>query len=212
MKDIAIFGAGGFGREVACLIRQINKKSPEWNLIGFFDDNPTLLGTKNEYGEVLGGTDALNQYGKELAVAIALGNPSVVRKVVESITNENVWFPNLIAPDVIIMDEDTFSMGKGNIICSKCWISCNVHLGDFNILNVGITVGHDARFGRYNTLMPAVNISGEVIVGEENFFGVASVVLQQKKIGCKTVIGGNSMIIKNTKDDRTYVGNPASAL
>ena len=212
MKDIAIFGAGGFGREVACLIKQINKKSPEWNLIGFFDDNPTLLGTKNEYGEVLGGTDALNQYGKDLAVAIALGNPSVVRKVVESITNENVWFPNLIAPDVIIMDEDTFYMGKGNIICSKCWISCNVHLGDFNILNVGITVGHDARFGRYNTLMPAVNISGEVIVGEENFFGVASVVLQQKKIGCKTVIGGNSMIIKNTKDDRTYVGNPASAL
>lgn len=212
MKDIAIFGAGGFGREVACLIKQINKKSPEWNLIGFFDDNPTLLGTKNEYGEVLGGTDALNQYGKDLAVAIALGNPSVVRKVVESITNENVWFPNLIAPDVIIMDENTFYMGKGNIICSKCWISCNVHLGDFNILNVGITVGHDARFGRYNTLMPAVNISGEVIVGEENFFGVASVVLQQKKIGCKTVIGGNSMIIKNTKDDRTYVGNPASAL
>ena len=212
MKDIAIFGAGGFGREVACLIKQINKKSPEWNLIGFFDDNPTLLGTKNEYGEVLGGTDALNQYGKDLAVAIALGNPFVVRKVVESITNENVWFPNLIAPDVIIMDEDTFYMCKGNIICSKCWISCNVHLGDFNILNVGITVGHDARFGRYNTLMPAVNISGEVIVGEENFFGVASVVLQQKKIGCKTVIGGNSMIIKNTKDDRTYVGNPASAL
>lgn len=212
MKDIAIFGAGGFGREVACLIQQINKENPIWNIIGFFDDNPTLWGTKNEYGEVMGGLDTLNQFNQGLAIAIAVGNPSAVRIIVDNVTNENVWFPNLVAPDVIVMDEENFSMGRGNIICSKCWISCNVHFGDFNILNVGCIVGHDVKFGNYNSLMPSVNISGEVIVGEENYFGVASVVLQQKKIGCKTVIGGNSMIIKNTKDGRTYMGNPASAL
>ena len=151
MKDIAIFGAGGFGREIACLIKQINKETPVWNIIGFIDDNPALQGTKNEYGEVLGGIEVLNHYNQELAIAIAIGNPSVVRKVVGAITNDKIWFPNLVAPDVIIMDE-------------------------------------------------------------ENFFGVASVVLQQKKIGYKTVIGGNSMIIKNTKDGRTYMGNPAIAL
>lgn len=42
MKDIAIFGAGGFGREVACLIRSINEcidvDEERWNFIGFFDD------------------------------------------------------------------------------------------------------------------------------------------------------------------------------
>lgn len=212
MKDIAIYGAGGFGREVACLICQINKENPTWNLIGFFDDNLSLKGTRNEYGEVLGGIDTLNQYDKELAIAIAIGNPSVVRILVDKISNENVWFPNIVAPDVVFMDEKNFSMGKGNLICSKCWISCNVHFGDFNIFNVGCVVGHDVKFENYNSLMPSVNISGEVTVGEENFFGVASVVLQQKKIGYKTVIGGNSMIIKNTKDGRTYMGNPASAL
>lgn len=212
MKDIAIFGAGGFGREIACLIKKINKEKPTWNLVGFYDDNPQLLGTKNEYGEILGGIDALNQYDQELAVAIAIGNPSVVKKVVESITNKNVSFPNLVAPDVIVMDEENFSMGRGNIICSKCWISCNVHFGDFNILNVGTTIGHDVQMGNYNSLMPAVNISGEVTIGEENFFGVASAVLQRKKIGNNTIIGGNSLIIKNTKDGRTYMGNPASSL
>jgi len=212
MKDIAIFGAGGFGREIACLIKQINKVNPVWNIIGFFDDAPALQGTRNEYGEVLGGIDVLNQYNQELAIAIAIGNPIIVRKIVESITNKHVWFPNLVAPDVIFMDETNYSMGRGNIICSKCWISCNVHFGDFNILNVGITLGHDAQLGNYNVLMPAVNISGEVTVGEENLFGVASVVLQQKRIGNNTVIGGNSMVIKNTKDGRTYMGNPAMAL
>ena len=38
MKDIAIYGAGGFGREVACLLRRINEQAPQWNLRGFFDD------------------------------------------------------------------------------------------------------------------------------------------------------------------------------
>lgn len=212
MRDIAIYGAGGFGREVACLIKLINERKPTWNLIGFFDDKQSLHGTRNEYGEILGGLDQLNAYKGDLALAIAIGNPAVIKKIVGSITNEKVGFPNLVAPDVVFMDHENFSMGQGNIICSKCWISCNVHLGDFNILNVCITVGHDARLGNYNSLMPSVNISGEVTVGDGNFFGVSSVVLQQKRIGNDTVIGGNSMIIKNTKDGRTYMGNPASAL
>ena len=38
MKDIAIYGFGGFGREVACVIQAINEIEPTWNLVGFFDD------------------------------------------------------------------------------------------------------------------------------------------------------------------------------
>ena len=38
MKDIAIYGAGGFGKEVACIINKINEKDHTWNIIGFFDD------------------------------------------------------------------------------------------------------------------------------------------------------------------------------
>lgn len=33
MNDIAIYGVGGFGRELACLIHKINEKTPIWNLI-----------------------------------------------------------------------------------------------------------------------------------------------------------------------------------
>ena len=73
MKDIAIFGAGGFGREVACLIKRINEKEPTWNFIGFFDDNAELKGTRNEYGEVLGGTKELNEYEGNLSIAIGVG-------------------------------------------------------------------------------------------------------------------------------------------
>ena len=43
MKKIAIYGAGGFGREVACLLNKINEVEPTWDLVGFFDDGVTRI-------------------------------------------------------------------------------------------------------------------------------------------------------------------------
>lgn len=103
MKDIIIYGAGGFGREVACLVRLINEHEAQWNLIGFLDDNRSLTGTANEYGTVLGGSDWLNSYDKPVAVAIAVGSPRAVESIANKITNPLVEFPNLIAPTVTFL-------------------------------------------------------------------------------------------------------------
>ena len=61
MEDIAIFGAGGLGREVACLINRINQDKQIYNFIGFFDDEKPK-GEFVNYGKVLGGIDALNAW------------------------------------------------------------------------------------------------------------------------------------------------------
>ena len=209
MKDIAVFGAGGFGREVACLINLINRETPKWNLIGFFDDDPNLKGTHNEYGEVLGGKDVLNQWEKQLDVVIAIGSPTVLRTVAKGIQNPLVDFPNLIAPTALFLDKDNVRIGKGNIICSSCLISCNVTIGDFNIFNGHVPVGHDTEIGNYNVVMPSVNISGGVKMGDENFLGVQSVVLQYVKIGNLVRLGANSVLMRNAKDNLLYMGNPA---
>ena len=50
MRDIAIYGAGGLGREIACVLKKINMVTPTWNLLGFFDDG-LEVGTKNECAE-----------------------------------------------------------------------------------------------------------------------------------------------------------------
>lgn len=211
MKKIAIYGAGGFGREIACLIRKINEQSPEWELIGFFDDG-IEKGKNNEYGVILGGIDEVNSYHEELAIVIAIASPKIVEKIVGNITSAKIFFPNILSPDLIYLDKDNVSMGKGNIICSGCLLSCNVCLGDFNILNGFIPIGHDTQIGSFNSIMPAVKISGEVTIGNRNFLGVNSVVLQQIKIGNDTVIGANSLILRKTKDGMTYVGSPASII
>lgn len=211
MKNIAIYGAGGFGREVACLIRHINACGPEWNLVGFFDDGKTI-GSANEYGKVLGGIDQLNAYDRNLSVVIAVGNPKTVQLLVDRIENPYVDFPNLIAPNVLFFDRDSVSIGRGNIISFGCRLSCNVGLGDFNILNGCVSMGHDATLGNFNVLMPETRLSGEVAARDCNLFGGRCFVAQQIKIGNNTTIGAGSVVLRKTKDNSLYLGNPAKKI
>ena len=212
MKDIAIFGAGGFGREVACLIKRINNQKPTWNFIGFFDDNEALKGTRNEYGEVLGGMSELNSWNKELSVAVGIGLPKGVYEVIRRISNHHIDFPNLIDPTVIIADEDNYELGKGNVFAANCMISIAVKVGDFNTFNNNTVLGHDDEIGSFNSFMPNVNVSGGVMIGDKNFLGVKSSVLQYLKIGNEVTVGGNSLIIRNTKDGYLYMGIPAKKI
>lgn len=204
-----IYGAGGYGREIGCLINRINAVKPEWNLLGFLDDGEPV-GTKNEYGVVLGDLAYINSYPKEVSVVLAIGTPSILQKLVTSITNPKVDFPNLIDPDVLFLDRKNVRMGKGNIICAKCVVSCNVDITDFNLFNIGVGIGHDASFGSYNVLMPNVNISGGVETGNCNLFGVKSTVLQYLKVGNNVKIGANSLLMRKAKDDGLYFGTPAN--
>lgn len=211
MNDIVIYGAGGYGREIACLLNRINNISPTWNLIGFIDDG-LEVGAENEYGKVLGGKEYLNARSKPLSVVMAIGKPQTVKKIIESINNPLIVFPNLIAPDVIFMDKDNVALGQGNLFSTGCLVSCNTHIGNFNTFNDFVSIGHDTIIGNYNAFMTATRVSGIVTIGDCNFFGVNSCMVQGVKIGNNTTIAAGSALMRRTKDGYTYIGVPASAL
>lgn len=212
MKDIAIYGAGGFGREIACLINHINRaEGLQWNMIGFFDDGKDP-GYETGYGRVIGGMDKLNAYPHNLSVVIAIANPKTLRKLVDQIENPLVEFPNIIAPNVLFFDRESVTMGCGNVLTFGCRLSCNVKLGNFNLLNGCVSFGHDVAIDSYNVMMPETRLSGEVKVGEMNLFGSRSFVVQQVTIGSRTTIAAGSFILRKTKDDSLYMGNPAKKM
>lgn len=209
MKDLAIFGAGGFGKEIACLIKQINDIKPQWNLIGFFDDGKEKGLQISHYGIVLGGMAEINDYPHELAIAIAIGNPTSLKGVRERINNKNIYFPNIIAPTFGISDPEAFVIGEGNIIGNGCAVSCDVTIGCHNIFNADIIMGHDAKVSNYNVIMPDIRISGEVEIGDCNLIGVGSIILQQIKVGNNVHLGAGAVLMTKPKDGGTYIGNPA---
>lgn len=209
MKDMAIFGAGGFGKEVASLVNWINNTEPRWNIIGFFDDDVEKGKQISHYGKVLGGMAELNAWESPLGLAVAIGNPKSLHGVIERITNKNISYPNVIAPNFGISDKETFLIGEGNIIGSGCSVSVDVKIGNFNIFNADIVMGHDAEIGNFNVLMPDIRVSGEVTIGEENLIGVGSIILQQIKVGNGIHLGAGAVLMTKPKDGCTYLGNPA---
>lgn len=212
MKDIAIFGEGGYGREVSCLIRKINERTKEWNFIGFYDDDETKWGTSNDYGKVLGGMETLNKREEPLSIVIAIANPKVIPLIVSRITNRRIDFPNIADPDISYLDKQSFKIGQGNILGYGCRFSINVGIGDFNIIINATTFGHDARIGNYNVLFPETRLSGMVEVGDRNFFGMRTAVIQGIKVGSDTRIWAGSFVMRNTKDGLSYSGNPAKKI
>ncbi len=211
MKDIAIFGAGGMGRETACLIHRINNAAdaPIWNLIGFYDDG-IAIGEVNEFGAILGGIEELNRREEELSIVLAVGHPQTLARIRQRITNNHISYPNLIDPTVECWHPDTFSIGEGNIICPHCHFSCNVRLGNFNILNGDISLRHDVCLGDGNALMPGVKLSGGVCMGDRNFLGINAAVAQYLKVGNDNRIGAGAILLDDTQEDGgLYIGVPA---
>lgn len=208
-REIAIFGAGGLGREVACMIDRINSVSPTWTLIGFFDDNLPKETPVSHFGKILGGCKELQEWPKPLEVVICIGNPRILSAVVERFNNKNLSFPNVISPDFVAEDKETFSIGHGNIIKSNCKVTTDVTIGNFNILNGSITMGHDVSIGDCNVFMPGVRVSGESTIGNRNLFGSMSFVKQCLKVGNDITLSPLSPLLSKPKDGKTYIGNPA---
>jgi sugar O-acyltransferase (sialic acid O-acetyltransferase NeuD family) len=208
MKNIAIYGFGGFGREVACLLNTINEVEPTWNFIGFIDDG-VPVGTACRYGKVIGNLEFVNTCRESLSIVIAIANCQILKKLHAEIVNPAIDFPNIIAPNVTYFDKDSLEIGVGNLITFNCRISCEVKIGNFNVINGAVSFGHDVQIGDYNVFGPSTRISGKCRIGNENNFGVQSLVLQGIMIGNNTRIGLASVIIRNTQDNKLYFGNPA---
>lgn len=210
MKNIAIVGAGGFGREVKLIIDEINKVEPAYNFIGYYDDG-IAKGTLINGSPLLGTLEDLQNVTGPLSVAVAIGTPEIKKNIIQNLTNTQISFPNIIHPTAII-GTDEVMMGKGIIICAYSVITCNIHIEDFVILNLMCTVGHDTTIHQYSSFMPSVNISGEVTIGEAVYVGTGAKIINQLEIGTGTIIGAGAVVSKTLPPNCTAVGIPAKAI
>ena len=208
MKDIVIIGAGGFGREVAWLIEDINRVKNEWNVLGFVDDNEDIIGQEINGYKVLGNIEWLKK--QNLYVVNAIGNSLVRKKIMEDLKSSKNQYPILIHPNVIVSNR--VEIGEGSIICPNCIVSTNTKVGRHVIIDFGTIIGHDAVVDSYVTLFPSVNISGFSHLKECVHMGVKSVVLQELTIGENTIVGAGAVVVKSIPSSCIAVGVPAKPI
>lgn len=211
MKDIVIFGAGGFGREVLWLINEINLRTPEWNIIGFVDDNEEMQGKLVHGIPVIGNSDFLLNYDKKIYLACCIGSSCTRKKIINKLSvNQNILFPNLISPDARL--SSCITCGRGCIICASSILTVDIKIGNYVIVNLDCTIGHDAVLHDYVTLYPSVNVSGCVTIGKSSEIGTGANIIQGILIGENTFIGAGAVVVKDIPCKCTAVGCPAKPI
>ena len=115
MRKIAIAGAGGFSKEIYLTINDINKVEPQWEFIGFFDDNVPKGQFFLDF-EVLGTINHLNQINETTDVIIAAGKSHNIVSIVKKLNSDKLNFPNLMHPSCQFLHFDSLIIGIGNII------------------------------------------------------------------------------------------------
>lgn len=211
MKELIIFGASGFGREVAWAVERLNRITPTWNLLGFMDDADGIQGTEINGYKVLGKTEDVSDYPDAYFV-VAVGASRTREKIVSNMkaVNPSIKFGTVIDPSVEISEFVT--IGEGTIICAHTIITVNIEIGAHVIINLDCTVGHDAVIRDFVTLYPSVNISGITNIGHAVELGTGMQIIQGKSVGDYSIVGAGAVVVKDIPTKCTAVGSPAKPI
>lgn len=204
MKDIVIYGSGGFAREVVHLIEHINEVNQEWNIVGFIDDYTFKHGLIINELPVLGSDNWLKDK-ENIHVALGIGSPKIKKQIIAKLkANTNVLFPTLVHPTVKISRFN--EIGEGNIICEGNIFTTNIQLEDFIIVNLNCTIGHDVHIKSYSTILPNASISGNVVFEEGVDFGTNATIIQG------LTVGAGAVVVRDLPEYCTAVGAPAKPI
>jgi sugar O-acyltransferase (sialic acid O-acetyltransferase NeuD family) len=209
LKALAIYGAGGFGREMALMIDQINKQTPAWRMVGFYDDGIEKESLVDGW-PILGGIEDLNRAGT-LSLCIAIADPAIRQRVQQKISNSLISFPTLIHP-TCLTGSSANQIGQGSILTAGVILTVGIAIGDFCIVNLGSTIGHDVKLDDYCSIMPGCSISGNVTLGKRCIMGTGSRIIQGISIGEDCMIGAGALVTKSFQSGKKIMGVPARAI
>ncbi len=206
MKDLYIVGAGGCGREVLNIIKDINRiRGQQWNVIGFLDDTEDpLAGKECDFG-VVGTIRGFQPKENDVAV-MAIASPQAKQVLVPVLKERGVQFETIIHP---YADLGQFcSIGEGAVIYSGFGMTVNVHIGSFaTLLSCGL--GHDVEIGNFCTISSWCNIMGGVKIGNGVFMGGNCAVAPHAVIEDGAYVGVGSVVLRKVRAGRRVFGNPA---
>lgn len=217
MRRIAVYGGGGFAREVAWLVESCGRVGNEkFEVVCFIDDDQNLHGTKLNGVSVYSLSDAAKLY-PDAEVISGIGSPTAREVVMTNAQLAGFRCATIIHPSVEYSTTWN-SIGEGTVICAGSILTVNIGLGKHVQINLDCTIGHDAILGDYTTLAPGVHVSGWVHMGKRVYVGTGANIINGTQdqpiiIADDVTIGAGACVTKSVEESGiTVVGVPARPL
>lgn len=204
--DLLIFPFGGNAREAA----DVALAEPgQWNLIGFFDDDPSALGRTYADLPVLGGREVLTRYpaAQVLAVPACYRSPASRIEIIESLGLSPSRYASVRSPSTTVSPCAT--IGVNTVLMQNVSVMSNAVVGDHTLVRPSTVISHDVVVGKYCQIGSNVTLAGYSSLGACCYVGAGACVREKIVVGAKSVIGMGSVVVKHVKEERVVMGNPA---
>lgn len=155
--------------------------------------------------------EEIDNFKDKSKVIIAIGDGNVRKKIYEKYKNK-FNFGILNYASSYPNQREINKIGQGCILCPGTILTTNIVLGDFVLINLNCTVGHDSKIGPFTTLSPGANISGNVTIGEGCYIGTNAVIREGINICDNVTIGAGGVVVKDIIEPGVYVGNPVKRI
>jgi sugar O-acyltransferase (sialic acid O-acetyltransferase NeuD family) len=215
LHELVIIGAGGFGAVAASVADQINadaiahNRQAPWDVIGYVDRDAAKRGIRHAGHTVCGNLDEVGRdfCEHELWFFCAVGENDARARIVR-VAGEFGWKPATLVHPTAIMASNV-EIGAGSYVGPLSVISVNTRVGAHVIVDMHVSIGHDAVLSDFCAVFPGARISGCCRVGEYALVGSNATLLPGTVVGDRAVVGASSMASGAVDADTTILGVPA---
>ncbi len=196
----AIYGAGGFGREVATFLADgLAQSGRDTRIVFVSDDGPANVM----------GVDVLrfNQLRRGDRLALAVGDGAARERLERLCLDARYELASLVARSARVTERA--EIGPGAIFSDFTMVTAPAKIGRQFQCNIYSYVAHDCVIGDYVTFAPRVNCNGNVTVGDYAYIGTGAFLRQGITIGARAIIGMGAVVVKDVPEGTTVMGNPA---
>lgn len=199
---------GAANPETGRMIRALERVQPNYQVLGFIDNDPEKKGKTFVGLPVFGGFEELDDLLRDdvYFVNLITGSTKTRYETSRYMAQKGCKFCNFIHPTV---DLTMTEVGTGNYIQEGVNIQAAARIGNNSSISVGAVISHESIVGDSVFAAPAVSVSGCVEIGDGTFIGTNATILPRLKIGKWVTIGAGAVVVKDVPDYTVVVGNPA---
>jgi sugar O-acyltransferase (sialic acid O-acetyltransferase NeuD family) len=209
IRRLYVFGAGGHGREVTWLAREVMPDATTEYVV----DDERFAGRPVNGIPVRLIDDLV--VAPDAAFVVAVGDSRLRRRAAAALTAIGLRPIALVHPRT--ERAPSVRIGVGTVVCAGSILTDAVSIGAHSVVNVGCTISHDVRIGDFVTLSPAVHLAGNVTVEDGAFLGIGAIVINGSAerpltIGADAVVAAGATVIGDIAPGEVVGGVPARGL
>ncbi|NBL64822.1 sialic acid O-acetyltransferase [Flavobacterium sp. NST-5] len=201
-----IVGAGTYGQVYAEYLKDF------YDIIGYIDDNETLLNSSIKNIKVIGNRDfLLNKVDKAVSVFVPIGNNVLRVEILKELKQAGFKTPSFIHPQTVI--HKSVKIGDAVYILPGTYIMPDTVIENSVMISMGVNIAHHTNIATGCFFSQGTNIGASIEIKEYAYHGIASTVMTGvKTIGKNALIGAGTVIIRDVPDFAVVVGNPGKII